>query len=160
MQRIRKAEFYRNLKRGFGSIVCYPGAKPKHMQHYIMPHVIEDHPETFVVHSGTNSIHNREMTDEDLAKEVVKIGTNARELGAVKVIVSGIVVRRNGMNVERRRRNVNRIIEQLCEKENFVFVNNDNIQIEDIDEKDRVHLLETGSVKLANNILRAINRSL
>ena len=100
------------------------------------------------------------MTDEDLANEVVKIGINARELGAVKVIISGIVVRRNGMNVERRRRNMNRIIEQLCEKEDFVFVNNDNIQIEDIDEKDRVHLLEMGSVKLANNILRAINRLL
>ena len=160
MQRIRKAEFYRNLKRGFGSIRCYPGAKPNHMQHYVMPHVVEDAPEVFVAHSGTNSIHDRDLTDEELAQSVVTIGINAKSLGAKKIIISGIIVTRNGMHVERRRRNVSRIIEELCQKENFVFVNNDNIRLEDIDEKDKVHLLESGSVKLANNILNAINNNL
>jgi len=160
MQRIRKAEFYRNLKRGFGSIRCYPGARPNHMKHYIMPHVLEDAPEVFVAHSGTNSIHDRDITDEELARDVVSIGTNAKNLGAQKIIISGIIVRRNGMHVERRRRNVNRIIEDLCMREGFVFVNNDNIRLEDIDEKDRVHLLESGSIKLANNVLDAINNTL
>ena len=41
-----------------------------------------------------------------------------------------------------------------------MFVNNDNIRLEDIDEKDKVHLLESGSVKLANNVLNAINNNL
>jgi len=65
-------------------------------------------------------------------------------------------VRRNGMFIERRRRNVNRLIEELCSKEGFIYVNNDNIQLEDIEEKG-VHLLESGSIKLANNILNSIN---
>ena len=130
------------------------------MQHYVMPHVVEDAPEVFVAHTGTNSIHDRDLTDEELAQSVVTIGINAKSLGAKKIIISGIIVRRNGMHVERRRRNVNRIIEELCQKENFVFVNNDNIRLEDIDEKDKVHLLESGSVKLANNILNAINNNL
>ena len=126
------------------------------MKHYIMPHVLEEQPETFVVHSGTNSIRNREITDEELAQEVVGIGIQARDLGAANVIVSGIVVRRNGMFIERRRRNVNRLIEELCSKEGFIYVNNDNIRLEDIEEKG-VHLLESGSIKLANNILNSIN---
>ena len=41
----------------------------------------------------------------------------------------------------------------------FAFVDNDNILLDDIENKprDKVHLLESGSVKLANNILRVLN---
>ena len=158
MQRIRKKEFYQNINHGFCSIKCFPGATPKHMSHYSLPHLIEEAPNSLIVHSGTNSIHNKDKTPENIADEVIQMGTTARSFGVENVLISGLVQRNNGMVTENKRKEVNRFISDKCSMHGFIYIDNNNISLEDID-SDRVHLHESGSVKLANNILNALNHS-
>ena len=63
---------------------------------------------------------------------------------------------RAGNEVEKRRVEVNEMVKTLCNEKGFIYVSNDNINLDDID-YDKVHLKETGSCKVANNLLHAIN---
>ena len=54
-------------------------------------------------------------------------------------------------------RQVNTILKAKCTSQNFMFIDNENIELSDVSEQDRVHLYESGSIKLANNILNALN---
>lgn len=94
---------------------------------------------------------------QQIANEVLSIGATAVELGVNNVIVSGIVKRKNGMELERKRRQVNELLSKLSLDNNFLYINNDNISLNDICD-DRVHLEESGNVKIANNILNTLNR--
>ena len=61
------------------------------------------------------------------------------------------------MPMDRKRKAVNRMLRERCAIEHFNFTDNENICFDDIDEADRIHLLEGGSIKLANNILNVLN---
>ena len=63
------------------------------------------------------------------------------------------------MYVERKWNEINSYLKRVCMERGYQFIDNDNISIDEIENKprDKVHLLESGSVKLANNILMALN---
>ena len=157
MQRIRKREFNENLKNATSKIKCFPGATPNYMHHYVVPDLIEEAPDTLVIHSGTNSIYDNSKADADIANDVLNIARTARSFGVRHIMVSSIVQRLAGINIDRRRRSINNILYSKCSNENVSYIDNDNIFQEDISATDRVHLVETGSIKLANNILNAVN---
>jgi len=111
------------------------------------------------VHGGTNDLRNREKTPEQIADDLINIGHTAKSLGVQHVIYSSLVIRKDGVMIDRKRNNVNRVLKERCILNNFIFIDNKNICLEDIDDVDRVHLHESGSVKLANNVLDALNNS-
>jgi len=50
------------------------------------------------------------------------------------------------------------MLHERCEvNSNFKFICNDNILYNDIDATDQIHPLESGNIKLANNILNSLN---
>jgi len=57
-QRIRKREFYSHVENGFVNLKPFPGVTSTYLHHYILPHLIEESPDTLVLHVGTNSIHD------------------------------------------------------------------------------------------------------
>ena len=79
-----------------------------------------------------------------------------RDLGVKTIVISGIIARDAGMKIERRRRKVNTIIESLCKDHSFTYISNENINTHDICE-DRVHLQDSGTKKVANNIIDVLN---
>ena len=68
-------------------------------------------------------------------------------------------VRRSCWAGEIKGREINSLLRSGCIERGFIYINNDNILLSDIQNKprDKVHLLESGSVKLANNIVRVLN---
>ena len=92
-------------------------------------------------------------------EELICMGDSCIEFGVGKIGFSSITVRRNGRDVETRRREINSLLRSRCMEKGYIFVDNDNIDLRDIQNKphDKVHLLESGSVKLANNILQVLN---
>ena len=160
LQRIRKREFNWFLDNGYARIKCYPGDTPRFLHHNVIPHLIEETPDTLVIHGGTNSLRDGSSTPEGIAKEVLSIGETARHFGVKNVVITGLIRRRDGgEETEQRRRQVNTI---LCEKSilsDFIYVSNDNVELNDIC-RDNVHMEETGSVKVANNIIYSLNTDL
>ena len=156
MQRIRKREFYQH-SRVYSQIKTFPGATSRYLHHHMLPFILEQCPSVLVVHGGTNDLRNRDKTAEQIVDDLLDIGHTARSLGVETVVFSGLVIRRDGVPMDRKRKAVNRMLRERCAVDNFIFLLNDNIIYEDIDETDRIHLLEGGSVKLANNILYTLN---
>lgn len=111
-----------------------------------------------MVHGGTNDLRNHDKSPQEIADDLLCIGGTAKSLGVEHVFFSTVVVRRDGVQMDRKRKAVNAILRDKCNTiDNFNFIGNDNIIFEDINEFDRVHLNESGSVKLANNVLTALN---
>ena len=72
---------------------------------------------------------------------------------------SGITISLSCREGEDKRRKINSLLRSGCMEGGYVFIDNDNISLDDIENKpwDKVHLLESGSVKLSNNIIRVLN---
>ena len=155
-QRIRKHEFNTHLENAAAKIKCYPGDTPNHLHNNVVPHLIEECPHTLVIHGGTNSLQDNTRSPEQIADDVIRIGKTARSFGVESVIVSGLIMRKNGRDIDTKRRRVNELLQSKSSSNNFSYVNNNNISFNDIC-GDRVHLEESGSVKLANNILNVLN---
>ena len=159
LQRIRRSKFSQLVSRGRAHFECFPGKKPLFMNHCLTPLLVEESYETVAIQSGTNQLVRRDgvvVDSETIAKEIIDIGDTSRDLGVNKVIISGIIPRKAGNEVEKRRIEVNDILKNLCTVRGYTYVSNDNISLEDID-YDRVHMKERGSCKAANNLLHAIN---
>jgi hypothetical protein len=157
LQRIRKREFYTHLPNAWGQIKSFPGANANHLHHHVLPSLIENCPNTLVIHGGTNNLRDSDNPTINIVKELIGIGETARNFGVDNIIFSGLTIRKDGLQIDRKRRELNRILKSKCMSiENFAFVSNDNILLDDVSD-DRVHLLESGNIKLANNILHVLN---
>ena len=148
-------------------IKSLPGEKALVMHAFFRAKLSEKQRSCVVVHGGTNSIlmFDGTVTDqsaEDIANELLDMGGTCREFSVGKIIFSGITRRRSGWEGEIKRREINSLLRSGCLERGYVFIDNDNISLNDIENKprDKVHLLESGSVKLANNILRVLNAKL
>jgi hypothetical protein len=155
-QRIRKKELYTHIN-GFATIKSFPGVTPNYLHHYILPHLIEHCPDTLLLHVGTNELTNRDKSASQIAEDILSAGKTAISFGVNSILVSGLVLRRNGVPLEIKRKNVNAILKEHCTlNSSFTYIDNDNITLDDLYE-DRVHLIESGSIKLANNFINAVN---
>ena len=159
LQRIQRRDFNAQIEHGYATFKCYPGARPNEMGWSAIPHLIEETPHTIVINSGTNQLKRYDgqiIPSAQIADEVIDIGMTSRELGVKEIIISGIITRNAGMEVESRRREVNDLLAFLCNKNNFTYVDNDNISLDDICE-DRVHLKPSGSNIVTQNLLQTLN---
>ncbi len=164
LNRIRKFEFSSNVKNGRAIIKTQPGEQANVIHAYLRAKLATDNRSSVVIHAGSNNLCDikgllLEQTVDDIVHDIIRLGETCREFGVNKIAFSGLVIRRNGVNVELKRRDVNARLQTLCHQKGYIFIDNDNVIIGDIENKphDKVHLLESGSVKLANNILRVLN---
>ena len=104
-----------------------------------------------VIHAGANSLLNGDIND--IANELFNIVKVCFDNGVKEVLVSGVTFRYNLMS---KITQLNNHIESKKQTYGFRFINNDNINANDI-WRDKIHLSESGIVKIANNIIDAIN---
>ena len=147
LSRVQMKLFNRELKTGRAYRKYFPGATPKEIAHYCIQTLEKDKPDVVVLNAGTNSLLNSD--------EMFKLVRICRNNGVKEVYISGVTYRYNPAT---KVRNLNNFIESKEQIYNFTFINNDNIFGKDIG-VDNLHLNYTGIVKIANNIIYAINTS-
>jgi hypothetical protein len=79
--------------------------------------------------------------------------------GVEKVIFSDIIVRKGRRDIEEKLLLVNSLLKDICDRDwvvNACLIENTNIYRSDLF-TDGLHLVEGGSIKLANNILNCVN---
>ena len=74
----------------------------------------------------------------------------------VQKLISGIIKRNKQPYVERRRREINNMLKDLCFDLGYVYIDNENIEIEHLF-NDGVHLNQDGSDILGGNLLHSLN---
>ena len=144
--------FNKELKTGRAYRKYFSGATPKEIAHYCILALEKDKPDVVVLNARTNSLLNSDVNE--ISDEMFKLVRICRNNGVKEVYISGITYRYNHAT----KVNLNNFIESKEHIYNFTFINNDNIFGKDIG-VDNLHLNYTGIVKIANNIIYAINTS-
>ena len=157
LQRIRKKEFSNCVENGVARFKVFPGGTTERINYYLVPELRENRYKKVVIHCGTNDLYDK--SGEEIVRGMEEIYETCMSHGVETIIFSGIVYRRGRQDVEEKRLFVNSILECRCRSEwlhNTKFVVNSNILDTDL-YKDGLHLIESGTIKLANNILNCIN---
>ena len=112
-----------------------------------------------LLHMGGNDLQDlyRPELIFKLASEIIDAGLICRKQGADTVFIAGVTVRKYEYTWERCRL-LNQELKDLCKKNNFVFVDNTNINYVD-HLCDGVHLNEDGDSILANNYLGCFKKA-
>ena len=138
---------------------AFPGATANHMLHYITPTLIDDQPDTVVIHVGINNLlkRNRNFEENDLirlADEIIQIGLLCKESNVRNILISGLTYTTK-VNIKLIRK-VNELLKLNCENNNFYYIDNENITKYHL-WKDGIHLNNTGTINIANNFLESLN---
>ena len=96
------------------------------------------------------------MPVETMASDIIDAAKICENHGAEHVLVSSIIMRNKHDYMEKRRRELNIILRDMCYDLGFIFVDNENIGHEHLF-NDGVHLNRDGSAVLSSNILHSLN---
>ena len=91
----------------------------------------------------------------DIADSIISVSKKCQDTGVRNVMISSLVCRKSP-RLQAKINEVN-VLRDLCTIDGFVFIDNTNLS--DICE-DLLHLSYSGTCKLANNFIGAINRNL
>ena len=155
-----------NIKKNLGPedraviIKRFPGHTAEEMAFYAPKPLNDKKPEQVIIIAGTNdlthSMYEKGEVDEyEVVENILKIGRVARDHGAKKIHISGIMVRRGyayGEIVNR----VNNLLYMACLADNFLYMNQDDIKLSHIS-SDGVHLNSHGSAILMFNVFSVFN---
>ena len=138
----------------------YPGHTAEDIAFYAPKPLDDNKPGRVIVIAGTNdltrSMYDKGTVDEyEVVESILKIGRAARDHGAKKIHISGIMTRRGYKYGEIVRR-VNNILYMACMVEDFVFMSQDDIKPAHIS-KDGIHLNLHGTVILMLNVFSVFN---
>ena len=106
-----------------------------------------------IINSGTNDVTNDKPTKKKI-KKVVKLIEDTNP--DIQVIISGLVHREDREVIDEIM-SINNQLESYCNGENFLFLNNNNIESSCL-AKDKLHLNKTGNGVFAKNIIRVLKK--
>ena len=135
------------------SIRRHAGGQSHELFHHAQRSIADERPDGLIIVCGTNDLPRRDgrrqLTNDEIAANLLATGVLARELGVSKVFISGITYRK-GAYYEQRIRGINKILKVGCIKQGFNFIDNDNIESY---HTDGLHLNKEGTSLLKLNFI-------
>ena len=133
-----------------------PGATARKIKHNSKFDIEEEDPDVLVIIAGVNDIlygcrNGKSVNEHTVAKDIMDIARQGKEMGVSRIYVSGIVVMANS-RLDRIRHRVNTLLQALCIDEGFIYLSHDNIVKSDLC-SDQLHLNTNGLKVLMDNIL-------
>ena len=130
------------------------GATAAHLNHYA-DIALAQKPDGLMIHGGTNDIIGRNSQNQpanEIAYELIRIGVKAREANVRDIFISSVLVTKDS-EANKKVKEINNHLKELCVAYNFVYMDNNNITQEDLRDNnyDLVHLSPTGTDALMKN---------
>ena len=126
------------------------------MKTYVKPLLNDDTPDVLILHIHCNDIGNKQLTENEIADWIVKIGRQCKESNVNNVFISSLICR-----AQKRLKDkviaVNNILKRVCKLNGLAFIDNSNICAENLFE-DSLHLNDDGKVILGNNFIYFLYR--
>jgi hypothetical protein len=122
--------------------------------HHTLPYLHENLPETVLIHTGTNDLNEKLIhvtRPDELARCIIDIGKTCKGFGVKKVGISSILPR-NDKNVQRMIKETNKLLRDMCDFNEFIFIDNSNISV-NLLSPDNIHLSDVGSRILEENFI-------
>ena len=122
---------------------CFSGSNTKQLNYYANPTLVDEQPNTVIVHIGSNDItkfNYSKVGVKELAQRIIDVGKKCKSYGVNNIAISSILVRKN--------HDVNEVIKKV----------NNNVLISAIARemlwRDGLHLTNEGTNMLSNNFLQ------
>ena len=132
---------------------CFNGANIEDMGSYVLP-TLKHNNDLHIIHVGSNDLRS-EKTAEEIATNITNLAKFIKNENN-EIIVSGIIVRNDNMEYDKKGKDVNKILTTLCAGNNFGFIKNDNINARHINGSG-LHLNNQGTFLFASNLIDEIN---
>lgn len=155
---INVRNFNNNYKLGTARFRRFPGAKSKQLKHYVLPTLTDDKPQVVLLQCGGNDLPTGRANPtpvEDVANEIIEIAKTCENYGVENILISSVITRKQDY-MDRRRKELNDLLIEMCYNLGFIYIDNDNIKHEHL-YHDGVHLNHDGSNILSNNYLHSLN---
>ena len=133
----------------------FPGAKASQLNHYIKPTLEEYKYHCPIIHVGINDIlRNKNDTDlNNLPESILEIANTCKNYNIGKMLISPLLPsKRTKVNISQ----INETLKHLCSRNNFMFVEHENIGFDDLC-LDGIHLLNSGKAMLGSNFVSEVN---
>ena len=137
---------------------CLNGANSKQLDHYVIPVLVDEKPQTVFIDIGSNYItkFNYHGVDvNDLANRILQIWLKCRYYGVEGIAISSVLVR-NDNNLNKLIREINISLKHLCKVYGLDLLCNNRIG-KDLLWRDGIHLTDEGTSFLAINFLIHLN---
>ena len=159
LKSLRMKEFNKNLNGGIAHLKPFPGSKAKQMDHHVIP-ILEEHQyDAAVIHVGINDLlkSRTNINVSEIAEDIINIALRCRSHNIATIFISSIVYSTKVSHTIIQK--LNELLLNECTKYDFHLVDNRAVSSENL-WKDGVHLVESGKVIIANNLLNCINNFL
>ena len=133
---------------------CFSRANTKQLDHYVIPVLVDEKPQTVVIQIASNDITEfkcHEVDVNDLANTMLQTGLNCRYYGVESIAILSVFVR-NDNNLNKLIRGVNISLKHLWKVYSFDFICNDRMG-KGLLCRDSLHLTDEGASFLAINFL-------
>ena len=135
-------------------VLNFPGATSKDIIGKIED-VLNQKPESLIVHVGTNDLTN----EINLLNNIKKIVTKTKQKSPnTEISFSNIIIRKDKKNLEKLRADTNSRLKNYCSQKNLRLINHDNIKENHLGVK-KLHLNRKGNSVFAKNLLNFIEGS-
>ena len=156
---INTRSFNHMCKSGRTYLRSFPGSTDRQRKYYAVPTLEESHPDTVIIHVGTNDLlKNKEVNRKDeiekIAKDVIDIGLLMEEHQVQNIMISGITYSTK-INVNTIRK-LNDQLKIYCESHGFIYISNDSISKEHL-ARDGIHINQSGILKIVNNFVNVLD---
>ena len=153
--------FNESYKKGDVTIHEFKGKKARDIVRYMQPHLEDEQPSSVVFVAGGNDLPNRDISEEEIRKVADFLVEGGRlcktQYGVENIFISSIMPRENS-DFQGNRHRLNKILRDMCSRNGFIFIDNNNIVLRPHGHLDGIHLNREGSDILRDNLLNALNR--
>ena len=128
------------------SVRSIPGASTNGMVHHVKGCLEDISPNTVILHHGTNDLKSGN-TSEKIATDIVNLALTIQS-EKTKVFISGLTIRNDNLN--KRRKEVNQLLERKHLVAKLGFIDNQNINLKMLNQSG-LHQNEDKTRRLVNN---------
>ena len=148
LRNVRKQAFNREIRQFSSYVKTFPGATVEHMKSYLEP-TISMQPDGIIILCGTNNL--RKEAPHETANKIIKLAVETKRR-VKNAAVSAIIRRADSEELEWKRKQVNKLVEQGLKTSEISFIKHDNIQNGHLDNWG-LHLNTNGSNILTGNFI-------
>jgi hypothetical protein len=131
----------------------FPGATVEDLEDHVKP-TMRHSPDLIVLHAGTNNLRS-EMPAKRIAENIMKLALEIKS-DTNDVMLSSLICRSDDVNLNQKLLDVNRHLQEECNRYSLVFINNNNIDASKHLNGGGLHLNFDGTLALSRNLLDSI----
>ena len=125
------------------------------MKDHVKP-LLRRNPDKIILHVGTNSLRSCKSA-RACAEEMVDLASMVGTESTAKITISSLVGRSDDETLASKITDVNKVIKQFCNQNNWGFVDHSNISVNSHLNRSGLHLNKSGTSRLARNLINHLN---